>query len=174
MMAPLQAGDVAPEPLDMTAVAMLSHEVGGVLDAYVQCIDDDELESWPDFFTEKCLYRIIPRENYERGLPAAVMWCDSRDMMADRITALRHANIYQVQWYRHIISNPRILSATGDEIHVQSNYAVFRTCNDGESTVYNVGRYVDVIVRDNGVLKFRERSVIYDTHKISTLMVIPI
>ncbi len=173
-MVSLHSGDAAAESLDKLAEAMLDREVGELLNAYVQSIDDDELESWPDFFTEKCLYRIVPRENHERGLPAAVMWCDSRDMMVDRITALRHANIYQVQWYRHIISAPRILAVTGDEIHVRSNYAVFRTCNDGESTVYNVGRYVDVIVRDKDVLKFRERSVIYDTHKISTLMVIPI
>ncbi|MFT6625557.1 MAG: anthranilate 1,2-dioxygenase small subunit [Cycloclasticus sp.] len=152
----------------------LKSEVEDLLNAYAQCIDDDDLENWPNFFTEQCLYRIIPRENHEVGLPVAVIWCDSKGMLNDRVTALRHANVYQVQWYRHIISNPRILSFDGDEIHVQSNYAVFKTCNDGESTVYNVGRYVDVIVRDNGVLKFKERSAIYDTHKITTLMVIPI
>ncbi len=152
----------------------LKSEVEDLLNSYAQCIDNDELEKWPDFFTEKCLYQIIPRENHEVGLPTAVMWCDSLGMLQDRITALRHANIYQVQWYRHILSNPVILSVENDVIKVQSNYAVFKTCNDGESTVYNVGRYVDVIVRDNGVLKFKERSAIYDTHRITTLMVIPI
>jgi len=152
----------------------LKSEVEDLLNAYAQCIDNDELEKWPDFFTEKCLYQVIPRENHEVGLPTAVMWCDSLGMLQDRITALRHANIYQVQWYRHILSNPVILSVEDDVIKVQSNYAVFKTCNDGESTVYNVGRYVDVIVRDNGVLKFKERSAIYDTHRITTLMVIPI
>ncbi|MEO1889059.1 MAG: aromatic-ring-hydroxylating dioxygenase subunit beta [Cycloclasticus sp.] len=152
----------------------LKSEVEDLLNAYAQCIDDDELEKWPDFFTESCLYRIIPRENHEVGLPTAVMWCDSRGMLEDRVTALRHANVYQVQWYRHLLSNPRILSVDGDTINVQSNYAVFKTCNDGASTVFNVGRYVDVIVRDNGVLKFKERSAIFDTHKITTLMVIPI
>jgi len=152
----------------------LKSEVEDLLNAYTQCIDDDDLENWPDFFTEKCLYRVIPRENHEMGLPTAVMWCDSHGMLQDRITALRHANIYQVQWYRHITSNPVITTEDGDTINVQSNYAVFKTCNDGESTVYNVGRYVDVLVRVNGVLKFKERSAIYDTHKITTLMVIPV
>ncbi|HIL78514.1 MAG TPA: anthranilate 1,2-dioxygenase [Methylococcales bacterium] len=152
----------------------LKSEVEDLLNAYAQCIDNDELESWPDFFTDKCLYRIIPRENHEIGLPTAVMWCDSRGMLEDRVTALRHANVYQVQWYRHIISNPVITTADGDTFKAQSNYAVFKTCNDGESTVYNVGRYVDVIVRVDGQLKFKERSAIFDTHKITTLMVIPI
>jgi len=152
----------------------LRSEIETLLNEYAQCIDNDELESWPDFFTDECLYRVIPRENHEVGLPTAVMWCDSRGMLQDRITALRHANVYQVQWYRHIISNPVITTEDGETFNVQSNYAVFKTCNDGESTVYNVGRYVDVIVRVNGVLKFKERTAIYDTHRITTLMVIPI
>ncbi|KXJ49799.1 MAG: anthranilate 1,2-dioxygenase [Cycloclasticus sp. Phe_18] len=152
----------------------LKQEVEALLNNYVQCIDDDELERWPDFFTDPCLYQVIPRENHELGQPTAVMWCDSRGMLEDRITALRHANVYQVQWYRHLISNPVIKTDDGDTFHVQSNYAVFKTCNDGDSTVYNVGRYVDEIVRDKGVLKFKKRSAIYDTHRITTLMVIPI
>ena len=157
-----------------TLTLELKHEVEDLLNTYAQCIDDDNLEQWPDFFTDQCLYRIIPRENHEIGLPTAVMWCDSRGMLEDRVTALRHANVYQVQWYRHLLSNPVITTEDGNTFNVQSNYAVFKTCNDGESTVYNVGRYVDVIVRDNGKLKFKERSAIFDTHKITTLMVIPI
>jgi len=153
----------------------LKAEVENLLNTYAQCIDDDDLENWPSFFTEKCLYQVIPRENHEIGLPTAVMWCDSHGMLNDRITALRHANVYQVQWYRHILSNPVITTRdNGETINVQSNYAIFKTCNDGESTVYNVGRYIDVIVREEGVLKFKERSAIYDTHRITTLMVIPI
>ncbi len=152
----------------------LRSEIEVLLNEYAQCIDNDELESWPDFFTDECLYQVIPRENHEMGLPTAVMWCDSRGMLHDRITALRHANVYQVQWYRHIISNPVITTEDGETFNVQSNYAVFKTCNDGDSKVYNVGRYVDVIVRVNGVLKFKERTAIYDTHRITTLMVIPI
>jgi anthranilate 1,2-dioxygenase small subunit len=152
----------------------LKSEIGDLLNRYVQCIDNDDLESWPDFFTDICLYRIVPRENEEVGLPVAVMWGDSKGMLEDRVVALRNANIYQVQWYRHIISNPCILSVDDGVTRVQSNYAVFKTCNDGESTVFNVGCYNDLIVREAGVLKFKERSVIFDTHKITTLLVIPI
>ena len=144
-----------------TLTLELKSEVENLLNAYAQCIDNDELENWPDFFTDTCLYRIIPRENHEIGLPTAVMWCDSRGMLEDRVTALRHANVYQVQWYRHLLSNPVITTEDGDTFNVQSNYAVFKTCNDGESTIYNVGRYVDVIVRVDGQLKFKELSLIH-------------
>ena len=35
---------------------------------YVHCLDTDELEHWPEFFTEDCFYRVTSAENYEAGL----------------------------------------------------------------------------------------------------------
>ena len=124
---------------------------------YVACIDDDDLERWPEFFTEQCLYKVIPRENADAGLPVAVMFCDSRGMLRDRIVALRNANIYAPHFYRHLVSNTRIVDESSDEIRAQTNYAVFQTLLDGETRVYNVGRYDDVVVRDGDQLKFKEK-----------------
>ena len=33
-------------------------------DDYYTALDDGRFEEWPAFFTEDCLYRVIPRENY--------------------------------------------------------------------------------------------------------------
>ena len=87
----------------------LRYEVEELIHAYVQCIDDDQLESWPDFFTDDCVYKVIPRENADLGLPVAVMFCDSKGMLRDRIVALRKANIYAPHFYRHLVSNVRVL-----------------------------------------------------------------
>ncbi|HAC33828.1 MAG TPA: anthranilate 1,2-dioxygenase [Gammaproteobacteria bacterium] len=141
---------------------------------YVACIDDDDLERWPEFFTEQCLYKVIPRENADAGLPVAVMFCDSRGMLRDRIVALRNANIYAPHFYRHLVSNTRIVDESSDEIRAQTNYAVFQTLLDGETRVYNVGRYDDVVVRDGDQLKFKEKICVFDTYRIQTLMVTPI
>lgn len=46
--------------------------------AYGLCLDDGRLEEWPEFFVDDCLYQVIARENVDNGLPAAVMYCDSR------------------------------------------------------------------------------------------------
>ena len=67
-------------------------EVTGLINDYVACIDADELERWPDFFTEQCNYKVIPRENADAGLPVSVMFCDSKGMLKDRIVALRNAH----------------------------------------------------------------------------------
>jgi anthranilate 1,2-dioxygenase small subunit len=42
---------------------------------YAHAIDDDALELWPTFFTPDGRYRVIPRENHARGLPACLIDC---------------------------------------------------------------------------------------------------
>jgi salicylate 5-hydroxylase small subunit len=37
---------------------------------YAAALSGGDWEAWPDFFTEDCLYRLIPRENHERGFPS--------------------------------------------------------------------------------------------------------
>ncbi|GAB7389137.1 aromatic-ring-hydroxylating dioxygenase subunit beta [Bacillaceae bacterium] len=145
-----------------------------LLYAYVQCIDDDRLEEWPEFFTDRCVYKIISRENYQRNLPAAVMFCDSKGMLKDRITAHRHANIYEPHFYRHLVSNIRITGQENDAYLVQANYLVIQTKLDGDSQVYNTGKYVDKIVFEGGKAKFKEKYVVFDTLRIPTLLVTPI
>ena len=46
---------------------LLLAEIAEFNAAYAHCIDDDQLEQWPDYFTEVCEYRIIPRENVDLG-----------------------------------------------------------------------------------------------------------
>ena len=47
-----------------------------LLSRYVTCIDEDDLENWPEFFAlDTCRYEIITRENVERGMPLALMFC---------------------------------------------------------------------------------------------------
>jgi anthranilate 1,2-dioxygenase small subunit len=152
----------------------LRYEVEELIHAYVQCIDDDQLESWPDFFVDDCVYKVIPRENADLGLPVAVMFCDSKGMLRDRIVALRKANIYAPHFYRHLVSNVRVLSEENGLIRAQTNYVVFQTLLDGETRIYNAGKYLDKMVRVNGQLRFREKLCIFDTNRIQTLMVTPI
>ena len=69
---------------------------------YVQAIDDNQLEAWPDFFTEDCRYRVTTAENLERGLPLGLIYATSRAMLRDRVRSLRDANVYEAQRYRHM------------------------------------------------------------------------
>lgn len=152
----------------------IRHQVEDLLHEYVSTIDDDRLEEWPEFFIDNCEYKVIPRENSDLDLPAAIIYCDSKGMLRDRVVALRKANIYPAHYCRHLISNARIISESDGIIHAESGYAVFHTRKDGESKIYNVGKYIDHIVRDAGRLKYLSKQCVFDTHLINTLMVTPI
>jgi anthranilate 1,2-dioxygenase small subunit len=143
-------------------------------DQYVHCIDDDRLEEWPDFFTDDCTYQIISRENFERNLPSAIIYCKSKGMVKDRVSAHRNANIFEQHFYRHIVSSICIVGENNGIYDVQSNYVVFQTKLEGNTEVYNAGKYLDKIVFENNEPKLKERLVVFDTLNIPSLLVTPI
>ncbi|MFD2429523.1 aromatic-ring-hydroxylating dioxygenase subunit beta [Sphingobium scionense] len=87
--------------------------------AYGLCLDDDRLEEWPEFFVDDCLYQVIARENVDNGLPTAVMYCDSKGMLVDRVVALRRANVFPEHFSRHLISRAVLTGIDGDTVSVK-------------------------------------------------------
>lgn len=154
--------------------AALFRRIEDFLISYVHCIDDDKLEAWPDFFTERCLYKIISRENHDRGLPLGVMECDSRGMLKDRIESMRRANVYEPHRYRHQVSALQIARRADGRIDCRSNYLVVRTMADGTMSIFSTGRYLDRIVLDGDQPKLEERLVVFESRRIETLLVIPL
>jgi anthranilate 1,2-dioxygenase small subunit len=156
----------------------LRDAVEELLHAYVEAIDDDRLEEWPEFFTESCLYRVVPRENYDQDLPIALIHCDSRGMLRDRVTAHRKANLFAPHLYRHVVSAVRVSTSEDGIVTARSNYAVSRTSTDpiafGTTEVYGVGEYRDRIAMVDGALKFLEKIVVLDTSRIQSLLVTPL
>ena len=144
--------------------------------AYVRAIDDDRLEAWPDFFHERCLYSITTADNYREGLPAGIVWADSRAMLKDRVLSLREANIYEHHRYRHIIGAPAILADEADGVRAESSFLVVRINRDGTMDLFATGRYLDVLRPDPAAGGFRlaERIVVWDSSRIDTLLAIPL
>jgi anthranilate 1,2-dioxygenase small subunit len=141
---------------------------------YAHCLDADELERWPDFFTEDCFYRVTSAENYEAGLPLGLIYATSRNMVKDRVSALREANIYEPQRYRHLISSLRIVGETAGALDTHANFLVVRTMQDGDMTIFAAGHYVDRAVHDEDGWKFARKEVVLDSRQIDTLLAIPI
>ncbi|MEO0410741.1 MAG: aromatic-ring-hydroxylating dioxygenase subunit beta [Pseudomonadota bacterium] len=141
---------------------------------YVACLDEDRLEEWPGFFTEDATYSLFPRENYDSGFPIALFSCTNNRQLQDRITSHRKANIFPFHWNRHIISSLRITALENDKVETTSNYAIFQTRQDGESKLFQVGQARDEIVATSDGLKFKSRTIIYDTSRVQTLFVTPI
>jgi len=141
---------------------------------YVHCLDTNELEHWPEFFTEECFYRVTSAENYEAGMPLGLMHATSRNMLKDRVSALREANIYEPQRYRHLVSSIKIVEEHGAALDLVANFMVVRTMQEGDMTLFGVGRYVDQVRSTDGVWKFARKTVVLDSRQIDTLLAIPL
>lgn len=141
---------------------------------YASAVDGGQWELWPDFFTEQCVYRIQPRENFERGFPLATLSLTSKGMLKDRVYGIQETLFHDPYYQRHVVGAPIVRKVEEGRIHSEANYAVFRTKYDKESTVFNVGRYLDVIVQTPEGLKFAERQCIYDSEMIPNSIIYPI
>ena len=140
---------------------------------YAHALDDDRLEDWPGFFTERGVYRIVTAENEARGLPLPVVYCEGRGMLRDRVQSLRHANIYEPQRYRHIVSSILAEETANNHAKSTSCFLVVRIMENGETMLFASGRYVDRIVLAPEP-QYEERIVICDSRRFDTLLAIPL
>lgn len=142
--------------------------------AYAHTIDSDSLEQWPSFFTTDCRYRITNVENEREGLPAGIVWADSRNMLEDRIAALREANIYERQRYRHLLGMPLLEKADARSASSITPFMVARIMHTGETAVFATGVYKDRFVVEDGQLRLAERVAVCDSTVTDTLLALPL
>jgi 3-phenylpropionate/cinnamic acid dioxygenase small subunit len=159
---------------------------------YADAIDADRLEAWPDFFFDDGCYRITTAENVAQNLPISIIYTTSRAMLRDRVRALREANVYEGQRYRHVLSMPLIIhdgnGSGGDADTVvtgakprpmgalvaRTSFMVARVMRSGETMLFATGHYEDRIAFDGAKAMFAEKAVILDSRQIDTLLAIPL
>ena len=141
---------------------------------YALAVDSGQWDLWPEFFTEQCVYKLIPRENHERGFPLCTLSFTSKGMLKDRVYGIQETLYHDPYYQRHVVGAPVVRRVDGECIHAEANYAVFRTKLDKASTVFNVGRYIDTIVPTPEGLKFAERLCVYDSEMIPNAIIYPI
>jgi len=159
--------------MDLAAVVRRL-EIDQLYADYAHCLDSDRLEEWPDFFTDDCSYRVTSAENFEAGLPLGIIYATSKNMLVDRVMALRRANIYEPQRYRHLISGLRVEAGQGGALGVAANFLVVRTMQDGAMTLFAAGCYLDRVVRSDNRWKFARKEVVLDSRRIDTLLALPL
>jgi anthranilate 1,2-dioxygenase small subunit len=146
-----------------------------LLAAYTYVLDEGPLMDWPTFFTESCLYRITTRQNEERNMPLSIMLCDNHAMLYDRVEAVEKANIFEPHYYRHVLSDSRMLPATAaDSIRMETSFICVRTMLDGRTTLFAAGKYVDEIVVEGDRRLFRSKTVVLDSSQVDTLIAKPL
>jgi salicylate 5-hydroxylase small subunit len=141
---------------------------------YASAVSSGNWELWPEFFVDECTYRIQPRENFDRGFPLATLSFESKGMLKDRVYGIRETLFHDPYYQRNVTGAPLVRRAEVDRFECEASYAVFRTKLSELSSVFNVGRYIDVIVRTEQGLKFVSRQVIYDSELIPNSIIYPI
>jgi anthranilate 1,2-dioxygenase small subunit len=145
-----------------------------LLAEYGALIDMAKFDEWLGLFAEECRYQIVPRENFDRGQPAALVFCDSRAMLEDRIRALREANKYNIHTDRHIIGLPRFLGAKAGGVLVEAPFAVYQTNQEGETRLFATGLYRDQLEPGEHGLKIRDKLILLDTFAVPSLLATPL
>ncbi len=141
---------------------------------YAACLDEERFEDWPEFFSDPCLYKIVPRENFERGLPLATWLCESKGYLFDRITAIRKTAVYAPRYVRRMVSGIRVLGWTDAVLEVRASYLALETLQDELTRVFNAGQYRDKLVVEDGRLKFREKLCIFDSLLVPNSLIYPL
>lgn len=149
-------------------------ELRDVYDDYANTLDNLDLEAWVDFFTEDCHYRVISQENVQANLPLGLIYCMNKNMIRDRVLALRETTMYEPRVLRHLISGVTVKKVEGEEVHAQANFVIFESLSDQEPQISLVGQYQDIFVRTNEGYLLKYRDCVYDNYRIRNSLIIPV
>jgi len=149
-------------------------EIQALYTRYADLIDEGPLAEWPTLFTEDAIFKIVTRENVDRGWALALMSCDSRAAIEDRAYAIENLSMTIPRRYRHLISGIAAAPRGADKWNATANFAVFETIEGQPTAAFAAGRYKDVIVRENGTLRFKEKISITDAASIKNSLVFPL
>jgi salicylate 5-hydroxylase small subunit len=159
---------------DAFAALLLRSEVDAFNAAYGAALDERRFDDWPGFFLADGRYKVQARENFDRGLPLALIDLESQAMMKDRVYGITQTIYHGPYYTRHVVGPAQLLSHEGERIHAQAHYAVFRTRPGDASEVYNVGRYIDEFQRTPAGLKLASRTCVYDSEMVLNSLIYPI
>src|SRR5688572_21433111 len=166
----------------MSHPSMLRDELETLYGECAAALDEGDWDRWLTFFAETSSYKITTKENLDRGFALALMNCESRGMMLDRVYALKETQFFIPRIFRRLYSGIRIVKADGGPataslpgvLHTQCSFAVFESLVGEHTTVFAAGRFVDVLCREGDQLKFHQRTCILDASLIPNTLPFPL
>lgn len=156
------------------STSALRAELRDLYEDYALCLDEDRLEEWPDFFVEDCHYRVLSRENHDQGLPIGLIYCMNKNMLKDRVTALRETTMSEPRSLRHFISCVSVREHSADQVVSQANFAILESLSDRDPIVNMVGRYLDTWRQTPDGWKLAVRDCVCDNYRIRTSLIVPV
>jgi 3-phenylpropionate/cinnamic acid dioxygenase small subunit len=142
-------------------------------DDYYGVLDDVRLEVWPAFFTETCVYRVIPRENFEAAYTLSTIYAESRGMLVDRVMGLTRTQMFAPRYYRRFPGPLRIVAHEEGAVRVRHNLLMVQTLIDKPTEIVLSAVCHDVLVPADTGLKLQERIVVFDSEMLPNSLIYP-
>jgi 3-phenylpropionate/cinnamic acid dioxygenase small subunit len=135
-------------------------------------LDEFDIEGFVDEFTDDGRYRLVPRENYERGLAVHVI-DDTRDRLRYRTRLIKEHWHYEQFRETRTLWNTLVLFPNPDAAYCRSNFAVYQSDAEGATELHLVGVFEDELVALGGRWRIRDRLAILDTFSPRKAIVVP-
>ena len=154
----------------------LRAEVDDLYARYATILDEGPLDLWPSLFLADASYRVVTKENLDRELPLALILCESRAAIEDRVYAIENTTFALPRQTRHLITNIVTTSSqNAGEWLVEANFAVFESLEERPTICHSTGRYRDTLAHDDsGGLCFASKICICDSPLVPNSLIIPL
>ena len=159
---------------DATFDVALYARVAQLYAAAAQAVSDGRLTEWTELFVDKAKYSMISRANYDRGLPLATMFYESRGALVDRVTAIDNTMVYAPRYVSLIVSNVGVVDRIDGRARTRSSFAMYHTLVDGDAQLFMIGRTFDEIDVADDALRFARRVVVFDSERVPGSVIYPI
>ena len=163
-----------PATVTPPRAAQLRAEIDAFHGEYCAALDANDVERWPDFFSEDARYRVTSRENALLDMPVGLVYCEGRDMIRDRALAVAHSQMFAPRHMLHVLGITRVLEESSGTIVSQTPFILLQTLIEGPSTVHLAGTYFDRFVRQGESLLLADRQVVHDTEVLATALAYPV
>ena len=162
---PLQNGQLLAEMLTQYSVERFYTEEAAML-------DERRFGEWVELFDDDCRYFMpLRRTRSRRELageftrPGEMAWFDDdKPILAARVTKLGSGTAWAEDppsRTRHLITNVRIVSDSGEELDVHSNFHLYRTRLKSEETSW-IGMRQDILRRRGNTFSIYKRTILLE------------
>ena len=132
---------------------------------YTHALDRLDMDGWLATFSRQGRYELTTLENLKHDLPVGTMLDDCYERLQDRVKYVTEVWNHAVEHYqaRHFLHRDLCQRNGAAEIHTCTNFSVYYTGPEGKTAPLVVGHYQDVMVEEEGELRFRSKRAVMDT-----------
>ncbi len=133
-------------------------------------LDQEDLDAWVALFHAHATYEIAAYSTELRR--TTVWWKADRPLLERQLKAIRD-HVRDPASRLHVVG-PAVVTFENDRASAQSAFALYRTAPGGETSLYMVGRYEDVLVRHSNRWLYVEHKVAVQTRVLEAFTHLPI